>query len=92
MEKEIKIFITSDNHFNHKNIIKYCDRPFDSVEEMNEAMIERWNETVSKDDVVLHLGDFCKGNVWMIKQIRERLNGTIILIIGNHDYKVNEHC
>ena len=89
---ETKIHITSDNHFNHKNIIKYCDRPFSNVEEMNEVMIKKWNEMVRKNDVVFHLGDFAKGNSWTIKKIRDRLNGIIILLKGNHDYKVNKHC
>lgn len=82
----MKIFITSDHHFFHGNIIKYCDRPFSSYQEMNEALINKWNSKVSPGDLVIHLGDFAfRGKA---KEIRERLNGTIILIKGNHDRNV----
>lgn len=81
----MKFFITSDTHFNHANIIKYCNRPFSSVEEMNEALIKNWNEVVSNDDTVLHLGDVALGNKEMAEAIIKRLNGKKILIMGNHD-------
>lgn len=91
-EKKIKYspdhtFFTSDTHFGHANIIRFCNRPFRNVEEMNEALIENWNLVVSEDDTVFHLGDFAFGgsNVW--KSIIPRLNGHINLIIGNHDRK-----
>lgn len=75
-------FFTADTHFNHKNIIQYCNRPFSSVEEMNETMIENWNRVVREEDVVYHLGDFGFGNY---KSILKRLNGKIFLVIGSHD-------
>ena len=81
----MKIWITSDHHFNHENIIKYCKRPFNSVEEMNEIMISKWNERVKKEDLVIHLGDFGFGNIDKLKEIRKRLNGLILLVMGNHD-------
>lgn len=84
-----KIWVTSDNHFFHKNIIKYCNRPFNSVEDMNEYMIKRWNKKVRKRDIVLHLGDFAFKH--QDREVRRRLNGTIILIMGNHDYKSMKH-
>ena len=80
-----KFFVTSDQHFNHENIIKYCNRPFSSVEEMNEEMIKRWNAVVSKDDTVFVLGDFFMGRLTEIKDILPRLNGHIMLVEGNHD-------
>lgn len=81
------VFFTSDTHFGHANIIRFCKRPFENVEEMNEALIENWNKVVSDDDTVFHLGDFAFGgsNVW--KEIIPRLKGHINLIIGNHDRK-----
>ena len=80
-----KFFVTSDQHFNHENIIKYCNRPFSSIEEMNEEMIKRWNAVVSKDDTVFVLGDFFMGRLTEIKDILLRLNGHIMLVEGNHD-------
>ena len=81
----MKVFGISDTHFNHKNIIRYCNRPFQTAEEMDAAMIKNWNETVSNKDVVLHLGDFGLGNKDYIADIVSRLNGKKILILGNHD-------
>ena len=52
------IFFTSDHHFGHYNVIKYCNRPFTSAQQMDEIMILRWNETVLPDDEVYYLGDF----------------------------------
>lgn len=82
-----KIFFTSDTHFNHEHIIKFCGRPFQTVDEMNETMIEKWNETVPTDGLVFHLGDFAWGDFTVWKTIREQLNGDIILIKGNHDFR-----
>lgn len=79
------IFFTSDTHFRHFNIIKYCTRPFTSTEEMDEVLIKNWNEKVPKDGLVYHLGDFAWGSISRWEQIREQLNGEIILIYGNHD-------
>jgi calcineurin-like phosphoesterase family protein len=52
------IFFTGCTHFGHANIIKLAQRPFASIEEMNEVLVERWNSTVGSDDTVYHLGDF----------------------------------
>ena len=81
------IFFTSDTHFGHGNIIKFCDRPFEDVEEMNYKLIENWNNKVPNDGLVFHLGDFAWGGYDFWKSIRNQLNGDIILIKGNHDIK-----
>ena len=82
-----KIFFTSDSHYFHENIIKFCDRPFKDVEEMNHKLIENWNNKVPHDGLVFHLGDFAWGGYDQWKSIRDQLNGEIILIKGNHDIK-----
>jgi len=80
-----RIWFTSDHHFGHKNIIKYSERPFDSVDEMNAEMIKRWNEKVGPDDHVYHLGDFALTSPGKLRKIREQLHGKIFLITGNHE-------
>ena len=82
-----KVFFTSDTHFNHANIINFCNRPFKSVEEMNEVLIVNWNSVVGMDDTVFHLGDFCLGGAAEWTKLLDRLNGKIHLIVGNHDLK-----
>ena len=54
----MEIYVIADTHFYHNNIIKYCNRPFEDVEKMNELIINKWNSVVSNEDIVLHLGDF----------------------------------
>lgn len=80
------VFFTSDTHFNHASIIKYCGRPYGSVEEMDESLIANWNSVVPKDGIVFHLGDFafCGASGWYSKYI-SRLNGRKVIIFGNHD-------
>lgn len=84
---QTKVFFTSDTHFGHSNIIKYCQRPFNSAEHMDEVLISNWNEVVSPKDIVFHLGDFCFGSDKEWIKILQRLNGTKYLILGNHDLK-----
>lgn len=76
------IWFTSDQHFGHANIIKYCARPFDSVHEMNAVITERHNALVKPKDQVYHLGDFAFANH---ARYLARLNGQHHLILGNHD-------
>lgn len=56
-----KVFFTSDTHFNHTNIIQFCQRPFKNADEMNEVIMANWSNVVGKDDIIFHLGDFCLG-------------------------------
>lgn len=79
-------WFTSDLHFGHANILGYCDRPFQTVEEMDEEIISRWNKVVGFDDEVWVLGDWSLGgNFERSLGYVERLNGSKILLPGNHD-------
>ena len=78
------IFLTSDTHFGHERIIELCGRPFQSVEEMDEVMVARWNRVVGPRDDVWHLGDFAHRSVNM-PRLFDRLNGRKKLVVGNHD-------
>jgi calcineurin-like phosphoesterase family protein len=78
-------YFTSDPHYWHENVIKYCNRPFDSVEEMNEVMISNHNKVVRNNDDIYMLGDICFANTEKTIDILSRLNGRKYLIYGNHD-------
>jgi len=80
-----KVYLISDHHFGHKQIIDFESRPFGSVEEMTESMIAKWNEVVGQEDRVIHLGDFSFLNQEKTSGILSRLNGYKMLIMGNHD-------
>jgi calcineurin-like phosphoesterase family protein len=82
-----RIFIISDLHLEHANIIKYCHRSFDDVYQMDSEMVLRWNQTVGKFDTVYFLGDlvFSKANARNIRKYMHKLNGIKIFIWGNHD-------
>jgi len=86
-----RIFFTSDTHFGHKACLEHDGRPFSSIEEMDSRIIEEWNKQVAKNDIVWHLGDFCfrsdKPAYWYLR----RLNGSINLVLGNHD-KQGKNC
>jgi len=82
------LFFSSDSHFMHKNIIKYCNRPFDSVDEMNKTLIERWNSVVGEKDLIFHGGDFCFGGKTQWTWLLKRLNGIKYLAAGNHDKSI----
>lgn len=81
----MRVWIISDTHFHHGNVIDYCDRPWAGPDEMDDALVERWNAHVDKDDVVIHLGDFAFASISYTQHILNQLNGHIILILGNHD-------
>jgi len=79
-------WFTADTHFCHDNIRKYCNRPFNTVEEMDAIIIENWNNIVKPIDTVWHLGDF---SFKRIQDYKDAVNGNIKLIKGNHDYNYN---
>lgn len=82
----MQTFFTSDTHFDHKNVIQYCNRPFSSVEEMNATMVEKWNSVVSRKDTVYHLGDFTLGDIRHFIKWASQLNGNIKILPGSHDH------
>lgn len=84
-----KIFVISDNHFDHANIIRFCKRPFKSTEEMNRYMLEKWNKIIRKRDKVIFLGDLAYGRgSRSTKYWLNQVNGDFIFIKGNHDVHV----
>jgi len=83
-EKKTRIWVTSDTHFSHANILKYSNRPFESIEEHDEALINNWNSVVGPDDDVYHLGDFAFRDPY---HYAPKLNGNKFLVPGNHDRK-----
>lgn len=81
-----KRWVIADTHFGHKNIIEYADRPFKDLDEMAKELIKRWNNKVSKDDIVYMLGDFTlTRNKEYIADMVSKLNGKKVLVMGNHD-------
>ena len=86
---DMKTWVTSDTHFGHANVILHSKRPFQNIQEMNEELIKRWNQTVKPEDTTIHCGDLA----WIGSQIKKkdlpkivnRLNGNKILVRGNHD-------
>lgn len=85
------IWVISDTHLNHANILNFIDkdknhvRPFGSVGEMNERILTRWNEKVKAGDLVYHLGDVTFGSKDSFKELWPKFNGRKRLIVGNHD-------
>lgn len=88
-----KIWLTSDNHFFHKNVLKFCpnSRQGKDEVEMNERMIAKWNSQVSRADTIYCLGDFSFGDSFKTEQVLKRLNGQIHLIRGNHENWLNKN-
>ena len=79
------IWFTSDTHFGHGNVIRYCNRPFKDKYEMDRTIIENWNSVVKPNDTVHHLGDVSFYSATKTTEIIQRLHGKKILIRGNHD-------
>lgn len=84
-----KIFFSSDHHFGHANVIKYSNRPFKDIEEMDRTMINNWNSVVSDSDIVYHIGDFSfHKSTEETHRIIGQLKGSIHLVKGNHDKRM----
>lgn len=80
-----KIYLIGDLHLFHRNIIKYCDRPFEDVPKMNAQLVANWNKAVRADDKVIVVGDFALAGKEQIISVGNQLNGRKTLILGNHD-------
>lgn len=88
------VWFTADTHFGHANIIKYCDRPFADVDEMDAALITNWNKWVKPTDTVWHLGDFTMGGVADAHKYFAQLNGNINILSNpwHHDKRwINDY-
>jgi calcineurin-like phosphoesterase family protein len=84
--EDSNIYLISDCHFDHSNIITICNRPFKDIAEMNSIIMSNWNRVVRPDDLVIDLGDFCwSGNYLRWMNLLQRLNGKKIFVMGNHD-------
>ena len=81
----MSIWFTADTHFGHANVIAYCERPYQTVSEMDERLIESWNQAIRPDDMVNHLGDFTLGGQEQAGAYFARLNGKISIVPGGHD-------
>lgn len=81
----MQTFFTSDTHFDDQYAIQYFNRPFQSVDEMNRVMVERWNEVVTENDTIYHLGDFTLDDIGHFTKWVSQLNGNIKILPGSHD-------
>lgn len=81
----MKTFFISDHHFGHSKIIKFCNRPFKTVDEMDFEMIDRWNAVVRPNDNVYHIGDLSFLSARETSVLLDCINGNIHLLQGNHD-------
>lgn len=80
------IFYTADLHLGHVNVIRHCNRPFQSVDEMDEALVENWNRRVHRDDTVYIVGDLLFRNRRPAGEYLSQMRGTKVLVLGNHDH------
>lgn len=79
-ENLAKVYVTSDHHFGHENIIGFCGRPFENVTQMDKALIDNWNNTVRPQDWVIHLGDFALGWATIAQEYFSQINGDICIL------------
>ncbi len=88
-----KVWFTSDYHLFHENVIKFDNRPFSSIEEMHRVIRENHNSVVGQEDIVVYLGDLAfTSNPQLALKFLESLNGTFILVRGNHDKLLQEYA
>ncbi len=89
---EIRFHFTADEHYGHRNIIRYCNRPFASVEEMDKELIRRHNEVVGDGDIVIHAGDFAVRNTRSPQSYIHELIGHHVFLRGSHDHWLDENA
>jgi calcineurin-like phosphoesterase family protein len=87
----MKYFYSSDHHFDHRNIVRLCNRPFETLEDMQQTMIDNWNSVVGQNDRVYILGDFAFSQK-TFEIIVPKLKGYKTFIKGNHDRKALKKC
>lgn len=86
LKKDQRIWFTSDLHFGHRNVIRFCDRPYEDEKDMGRSLIFNWNSVVGENDIVFVLGDtFWFNDSKSIKKVTNELNGEIYVLPGNHD-------
>jgi len=81
----MSLYLLSDTHFDHENIIEYCNRPFNSAEEMDSKIIDNWNQRVEYNDTVLFGGDVAMARSEVAIDYIEKLQGQFLMLDGNHD-------
>lgn len=86
-------FFTADEHYYHRNILTYCNRPFNTVKKMNSTLIDNHNSVVNSNDIVIHAGDFAllKDRKKIYETVINKLNGKHIFLKGSHDYWMNRN-
>jgi len=88
----MNIWFTADQHLGHQNIIRHCNRPFQTIQEMDDTLIANWNSRVARGDLVYHVGDIIFRSANHPIQYLRRLNGKIHLFRGNHDRGMLKQC
>lgn len=89
MSKLKKVFFTGDWHIGHANVINFDKRPFQDLDHMHRVLINNYNSCVSENDICYFLGDMGLTNAGTLKSVVQQLNGTKILVLGNHDKGTN---
>ena len=82
----MSVFFIADTHFGDGNILRYENRPFATVEEMDQELVRRWNQKVGEEDTVFHLGDVSAHSAEEDRQLLGQLHGKKVLVLGNHGY------
>lgn len=85
MKRSKNIFFTSDWHVGHENSIKFDNRPFKNIDDMHRVLINNYNSSIGPNDVCYFLGDISVKNSEVTREVVSQLNGTKVLILGNHD-------